>query len=217
MLAVHKKIGLFLRVAGFFLLALLLLWLWFSWDRELFFVWKQQAGPFPFFLALTLLPLFGFPTTPFYILAGATFGWATGLMGSGLSLAANLVLCHWVSRSGLRPLLVKMLNRTSFHLPEVKPGRFLAFTIGAKLVPGVPAFAKNYLIALSGVPFRIYFGISFSISMAYAASFVLLGESLLEKDWGMLSAVMFALALLAIGFWYLRRRNRYLKNTDSEA
>ncbi|TYT75779.1 TVP38/TMEM64 family protein [Desulfobotulus mexicanus] len=216
-MAVNKKAGLFFRGAGFFLLVFVLLWLWLALDKEIFLAWKQQAGPFPFFLALTLLPLLGFPTTPFYILAGATFGWATGLLGSGLSLAANLVLCHWVSRSGLRPLLERVLRKTSFRIPEVKPGRFLPFIIGAKLVPGVPAFAKNYLIALSGVPFRIYFGISFSISMAYASSFVLLGESILEKDWGMLSAVVVVLALLVIGFWYLRRRSHYLKSTDSEA
>ncbi|MCW7754714.1 VTT domain-containing protein [Desulfobotulus sp. H1] len=208
-----KNIIRFSRFAGLTLFVFFCLWLWNFWDGELFHAWKEEAGPVPFFMALALLPLAGFPTTPFYILAGATFGWVTGLTGSAVSLGINLVLSFWVCRSGLRPLLERVLARTSYRLPQVRHGRAVVFTVTAKLLPGVPAFAKNYLIALSGVSFRTYFLISFPISMMYGAAFVLLGESILEKDLGRVGCVAAVLGLLAFAIWVLRRKLKALRES----
>src|SRR5262249_18355238 len=47
---------------------------WSVWDREAMAAWKRQLAPFPFFVAMTVLPAFGLPLTPFLVLAGATFG-----------------------------------------------------------------------------------------------------------------------------------------------
>jgi len=198
--------GRVLRTVGAVVLGLGGLGLWLVWDSALFWTWKQEAGPLPFFMALAVLPLVGFPTTPFYILAGATFGVTTGIGGSALSLGVNLVCCHWIARSGLRPFLERLLRRTPYTLPQIRTRRALGFTLAVKLLPGVPAFIKNYLIALSGVSFFIYFGVGFSISMAYAAAFVVLGESILEKDWTMLGLMAGLLGILIVVFWLLRRR-----------
>lgn len=184
-----------------------MIWLWRAWDTESFVEWKAQAGPAPFFVALAVLPAFGVPTTPFYLLAGATFGVKTGLAGSAASLAVNLVLCYWIAHSGLRVWLERLLARTRYDLPAVS-GRKQAvkFTLLVKFAPGVPTFVKHYALGLGRVPFGIYFGLSFGITSLYAATFVVLGESALERSPTRALAALAALALLGGAVWWVRRR-----------
>src|SRR5690606_1420304 len=114
-----------------------------------------------------------------------TFGIAGGLAGSALALAANLALCYWISTGALRSWLEKLLARTRHHLPEFSSGRDAwRFTVLVRFMPGVPPFAKSYLIGLAGVPFGIYFGCSMAITGIYAVLFVVLGESVHEQDFG---------------------------------
>ena len=117
------------------------------------------------------------------MLAGATFGVAGGLVGSAVSLAINLLLCYWIGhRSGLRSWLTRRLSRWSRELPEMEGGRALRFALIVKLAPGAPTFLKTYLLVLAGVPFRLYFVLSFVVTMAWAAGFIVLGESMQDRD-----------------------------------
>lgn len=193
------------RVAAVLLAAGVLLWGWQRWDAEAFQAWLQKAGPVPFFLALAVLPAAGVPTTPFYILAGATFGVTAGLAGSAASLAVNLLLCHWIVHSGMRRWLQRWLERSGRTLPVLQEGKAVKFTLLVKLAPGVPAFAKTYLLVLAGVPFRIYFWLSFAVTMAYAATFVVLGESVWERDFRQLGWAAGTLAALGLLVWAARR------------
>lgn len=182
-----------------------LLWGWQRWDAEAFQAWLQKAGPVPFFLALAILPAAGVPTTPFYILAGALYGVTVGLAGSAASLAVNLLLCHWIVHSGLRQWLQRRLERSGRGLPVLQEGRAVKFTLLVKLAPGVPAFVKNYLVVLAGVPFPIYFWLSFAVTMAYAAAFVVMGESVWERDFTRLGWAAGVLAALGALVWGARR------------
>jgi len=195
--------------------AVLAVWV-FEWDRGSFLAWKQRAGPLPFFGALAILPALGFPTTPFYLMAGVTFGTGMGLIGSALSLLVNLVLSYWIAQSGLRPLFEKLLARTRYDLPVIKPGQEQMFTLLVKIMPGVPTFAKNYFISLSGIPFPIYFAISFAVSFTYGAAFIVLGDSLYDKDFTQAAWALLALALLGLGFWWFRRRSKRLMQEASK-
>jgi uncharacterized membrane protein YdjX (TVP38/TMEM64 family) len=166
------------------LLSALLLALWLSWNYALVLEWKRQANPVLFFALVAVLPAFGFPITPLFVLAGAAFGAALGLVGSGLAVAANLLLCHWVARSGLRPYLARLLARTRYRLPELDADQrsALQFTLLVRITPGVPLFIKNYLLGVSGIRLRVHFPVSMALTGAYGAGFVLLGESMLEHD-----------------------------------
>ncbi len=73
-------------------LAALVFALWSAWDREAMTAWKEDAGPLPFFAAMALLPAVGIPMTPFFVMAGATFGVGLAVFGLGaawLNLAAK--------------------------------------------------------------------------------------------------------------------------------
>lgn len=184
--------------------------LWSAWDHESFLRWKEQAGPVPFFAAMAVLPAVGFPVTPFFILAGATFGVAVGLGGSMLALLANFSLCYWLARSGMRPGITRLLERFDIDVPDFEDGRrrALRFLLTVKLMPGVPAFAKNYLLGAVGVPFAMYLGVSMLVTGVYAAAFVVLGESVLEHDADRAVVAVVVIVLVAVALWWLRRRTR---------
>jgi uncharacterized membrane protein YdjX (TVP38/TMEM64 family) len=206
--AVVKQVNWLARIAGVVAFLVLVAAFALVWDPEAFQEWKQEAGPLPFFAALAVLPAFGVPTTPFYLLAGATFGVAGGLAGSAISLALNLLLCFWIARGALRRWLQAALARTKYRLPEQSDRRVIRFALLVKFTPGAPTFIKTYLIAISGVPFWLYFLLSYTVTMVYAAGFIVLGESMLDRDFSQAAWALGALVLLAVVVGVVVRRTR---------
>jgi uncharacterized membrane protein YdjX (TVP38/TMEM64 family) len=166
------------------------------------------ARPLPYFATVALLTAIGAPITPFSIIAGATFGVRTGLVGSGLALAASLTVTYWIAHQ-VRPWIESLLRRFGRELPHFgQAGKgAVRFTLMVKLTPGVPAFLKSYGLAVAGVPFPLYLGMSLLITGAYVAALVVLGESLLEHDLGRTVALGVALALLVAVGLRVRRRS----------
>src|SRR5262245_40523709 len=98
--------------------AVVLVLLWLLWDQTAVMALSQQARPLPFFAMMALFPCLGVPITPFFILAGATFGEPLGVLGSLSALTVNLTLCYWLGRSPLRRGLERLLRRSGYELPD---------------------------------------------------------------------------------------------------
>jgi uncharacterized membrane protein YdjX (TVP38/TMEM64 family) len=183
---------------------------WSVWDHQAFMKWLERARPIPFFSLLAVLPAFGLPIGPLFVLAGASFGVRIGIIGSLLALAANLAACYWLARR-LRPWFDSFLRRFKVRLPEVaqrtrSPARFV---LTVKLAPGVPAFVKNYALGLTGAPFGIYFGLGMLITGVYAILLVVLGESLLRHQLTRAIAAGVVVVGLGLFVWLgVRRRQR---------
>lgn len=188
-----------IQLAGVVLIVAALALAYFHLDTEAIREWKEDAPIVPFFIALALLPLVGLPTTPFFMVAGATYGILEGLVGTALALAANLVLSYLIIASGLRGLITRLLAKTPHRLPEIDKSNGARFTLVVRMVPAMPNFVKNYLLCLAGVPFGTYFLLSMVISFLYAAPFVVMGESIFEQDLRDLSLAAAALILLGLG------------------
>ena len=197
------------RAMGPALVMAALAWGWWAWDQEALLAWKAEATPLRFFAALAVLPALGVPTTPFYVMAGVTFGGVIGVVGSTLSLLVNLLLCYWIGNSGLRPWLLRRLEQGGRVLPSLEPGRATRFTVLVKLAPGVPAFVKNYLIVLAGVPLPLFMAVSMAVTLPYLTAFVVMGELVEEHDWrDLIWVAAVAVGLLGLGWWVRRRWNR---------
>jgi len=181
---------------------------WFAWDREAVRAWKEGASPLAFFTAMAILPAFGVPLTPFYIIAGATFGLRLGLLISAFAVAFNLAISYFVAQHALRDWLQRLMQRFDYEFPDFERGKgALRFTLLVKLTPGVPMFLKNYLLGMSGVPFGIYLGTSLFTAALYAVPLMALGNSLFQHDskraWLAVTLVLTA----AIIAWVWRRHS----------
>ena len=184
--------------------------LWAIWDGAAVTAWMEEAAPLPYFAAMALLTAVGVPITPFFVVAGATFGVRLGLVGSGIALAASLSLSYWIARGRVRRWLESLLHRYGRELPRFgEAGRnAVRFTLMVKLTPGVPAFVKTYGLAAAGVPFAPYLGVSMLVTGTYAAALVLLGESLLDHDLGRALLPVAVIVLLGAVLLLVRRRRQ---------
>ena len=61
----------------------------------------RDAGPVPFFTAMTLLPIVGFPLSPFTLTAGPVFGPTMGVttvvLCAILTIAINVAVSYWLA------------------------------------------------------------------------------------------------------------------------
>jgi uncharacterized membrane protein YdjX (TVP38/TMEM64 family) len=199
-----------LALASVTALALALTWFFLQlWDFNAFLAWKREAGFGVYFLGLALLPLLGMPLTPLFVLAGATFDLSAALFGSALAIAANLALSYALAQRWLRRPLLALLRRWRYELPRFADGQALRFIVVVRLTPGLPAFLKNYVTALTDMPFALYLGVSWMITFGYAIGLIVLGDSLINTDLveGLWAAAILTAALL-VWVWLARRQRQ---------
>lgn len=155
----------------------------------------RDLGPGPFFVAMAVLPVIGFPVTPFYLLAGATFGVGISLAGTALSQALNLAIAYWLARRYLRGVIEKLVRKANYKIPEVAPKHWVNFTILIKITPGPPNFLKSFILGLARIPFGIFFIISWPATMGFAVGAIIFGDSLMDRD---ISQAILGFALMVV-------------------
>lgn len=208
----RHRAGVWARRAGIAALVVAIGYLVFTiWDREALTRWMNEASPVPFFIAMAVLPLVGVPLTPFMIVAGATFGIWVGLIGSLAAIAANLCLAYMIAHSKLRPRIVALFERFDYDIPDFTVGGRAAWRFAAaiKVTPVLPAFAKAYVLAVTSVPFVIYFVVSLAITGAFAIGWIVLGGSLFTHDVSnvTIAAIVIAALTVVAVIWWRKRRN----------
>lgn len=170
-----------------------------------------------FFAALVIAPLVGLPAAPLFVALGLRLPLFMAIPLAVLSIALNLLLSFQLGRTLLRPSLLKILGRLGHTLPDIAPANRLGMTLLFRITPGMPVFAGNYLLPMAGVPFRIYFPISLAIQSAFAAGFVVLGQSLFSGTIGLfITACCLIAALSLVARLMYRRRLTRLSDGDGE-
>lgn len=175
-----------------------------DWDAHELVSWIHDRGPIPFFLALAILPALGFPTTPFFLVAGAAFGLGAGIVGSIVSQALNLALCYWLATRYLHGFLERLIARTKYRIPQVRSENRVKVTLLIKITPGPPHFLKSYILGLAGIPFGVFFLISLPVSAGYGIGIIVLGDSLLDRDLSQGMVAVGVLAALIVGIRFTR-------------
>ncbi|MCC5788454.1 MAG: hypothetical protein JJT75_02385 [Opitutales bacterium] len=195
------KLGLLLLL----LIAILLGLIFLGKDPQVFFQWIEEAGPLPFFAAMAILPMFGVPISPFFLLAGPAFGVPLALVGSALGLAANLILSYWLAASFLRLPLERLVRWAGYQIPRIPEEDVGKVILLVGIAPGIPIFLKNYLLGLAQAPFGQFMLVLWTMSYAVAVGFIILGEAIFTGK--MTLALLGGALLLAIflGRNYLRR------------
>ena len=126
---------------------------------------QDLNGPLVFVL-LVVLPLLGFPVSVANATAGVRFG-----LGLGLALASIAAVLHLLASYALVKAAPKFFARRLASVRRrLPPAAHTPLTQFTMLLPGVPYFAKNYVLPLAGVPLGTY--LRWSIPINVARSFV---------------------------------------------
>lgn len=190
---------------GFFILAFLVVVLHPDFELNRVLETLREWGPLWYYAALAILPVVMVPTSPFYFLAGAAFPLWINALGTGIALAINLSISYAIAVLFLRNFSLRMAEKLTGKPIEFHRQGAWAFSLMIKLAPGVSATLKSWIMGAAGVPFGIYFIVSWGISMTYAMGLVFFGSALQEGNQGL----MLVLAAVFIGsvvlFTYLIR------------
>lgn len=182
-------------------------------DWIAFFV-SRDTRPWLFLVLMVLLPLVGFPITPFLLLVGLKFGPWRGLAITAGIFGVHLVISYLLTHSLLRPVLWKILAQTRYELPEIHHRRRVPFSLIFMAVPGLPYAVKNYALALLKVPLRVYLPIAWGVNLLLAVPFVGLGHSIIANP----QLAWVFVALLGLGYLLaLKMRRKFRPESKDES
>jgi len=156
-----------------------------------------------FIILFIVMPLIGFPLNILLLLLGARFDPLTALLIMFAGMAVHQVIVYPAA---------KLLSRRNIRLPQWSNDGFVWPSIIFMAVPGLTYAMKNYMLSLSGVPFRTFFLVSWLVQAVMGIPIVLAGESLAGRHFKLLAVVLALLGMLyVLRYWLVRWRGR--KNT----
>lgn len=172
-------------------------------------------------LLMSVLPVAGFSVAVMYLVAGIKFGPYWGGVAVAGATAVHLLASYWIGHTMLRGPLERFLARRHHHLPHVPAGEHASVAAMAALVPGLPYFARNYLLALTEVPLGVYFWVCWPIYVVRSYVAILLGDLGTDPDRETLAILVAVyavkLSICAYLLWRIRRRIRARSAKSSAA
>ena len=127
-------------------------------------------------LISAFLPLAGFPISIVYLVLGARFGPAVGLLVVAGITSLHLIGTHWIARSFLRAPLLRFIERRGHRVPSIPEGENAVVALMIMMAPGIPYFLRNFTLALSGVPLRIYFFVALPFHLLRSCVTLFVGD-----------------------------------------
>ncbi len=116
--------------------------------------WAARLNGVAVFVAITILPLVGFPVSVLHVVAGVRFGTGLGLVVTTTSILLQLLASYALVKVAPE-FFSRLVEPLRKRLPEAAHTPLTQFTL---LLPGAPYFAQNYVLPLVGVPLGIYLG-----------------------------------------------------------
>lgn len=121
-------------------------------DERAVHAWAARLNGPMVFAGLVVLPLLGFPVSLLHVVAGVRFGTTLGIALVAASILLQL-LASYALVHARHDAFARRFDALKKRIPKGAHGNVTLFTL---LLPGVPYFAKNYLLPLLGVPLRTY-------------------------------------------------------------
>lgn len=164
--------------------------------------YASRLNPIAAFALLTVLPLLGFPVTVLHVAMGIRFEAPLALTLVAISIVLQL-LASFALVHTFRAKFARRLDQVRQRIPRTAHGSMCLFTM---LLPGVPYFAKNYVLPLLGVPLRTYLLVCAPIHIIRSSVAIMLGDQSDDLTPGRIVglAIYFSLTLLA-SWWMFRR------------
>jgi uncharacterized membrane protein YdjX (TVP38/TMEM64 family) len=174
---------------------------------------SDQTHPAVLIGCFLILPLLFFPITVLLVLVGMRFDALAGILIIFMLTPFHLLVSFFVVRSVFRSRIEQFARKKNFGIFTIPPKRHLEFAFLFMAVPGLPYTLKNYLLPVSGIPFRMYFLISWLVQGVMGIPFVVLGDA--ASQWN-IHLVLIALSVLLTGYFIARQiRKRYDRMVES--
>ncbi len=171
--------------------------------------WAESMNGLAVFLALTVLPLLGFPVSVLHAVAGARFGLGPGIAVVGVSIALQLMASYAIVRAAPE----FFARRFEWLREKLPPATHRTLTLFTMVLPGAPYFAQNYVLAVVGVPFWTYFTYGFLIHFVRSLVGVVFGEWSGDMTPARMAVfVIYALTVTLVCGLAFRRLRAQLKN-----
>ena len=174
--------------------------------------WVRDAGPLPFFSAMALLPIVGFPLSGFTLAAGPVFGPTMGIgvvVSCGiLAITVNVALTYWLAARALRPVAVRLVRRMGYRLPDIPPHATWLAIVVLRTVPLTPFCVQGILLGLARVPFGPYMLVSIVVPSIYATAMIVLGDALMRGDRSAIAGAVGLFLIVGVMLHVMRKRLR---------
>lgn len=176
-------------------------------DKEAIHERAAELNGWVAFALLVILPLAGFPVSVLHVAAGIRFGVKLGLLLVPLSILIQLLASYALVHL-FHDTFERRLASVRKRIPRAAHGAMTLFTM---LLPGVPYFAKNYVLPLIGVPLPIYLLWCFPLHAVRSVLPVVLGGESRELTPGRVTVLaLYGLAIVGASWWTYRRMKTQL-------
>jgi uncharacterized membrane protein YdjX (TVP38/TMEM64 family) len=181
-----------------------------DWSRVTAAIERLDAGLVIPLMAI--LPVFGFPVSVVYLVAGARFGPVWGGVVVALATAVHLLASYGIARTVFRKPLQRFIDKRHKKLPEIPEDEQALVALVVALVPGIPYIVRIYLVALADMRLRIYFWVSLVVYTLRSYVTILLGD-LSSDPSGRRLVILLAvdavkIVICGLAIWWLRVHHR---------
>lgn len=135
-----------------------------------------------FIAAVLILPLIGFPVGILLLLAGIRFGFVGGMVVAAVGVIFHNLVAYRISHGWLRERVKARFERAGYAIPDMKAQHRLWLTLLFTAVRGPPYVSKLYLLALTDIPARIYFGVGAAVHILFCLIPVGAGSAVMSFD-----------------------------------
>lgn len=159
----------------------------------------KKVGYLSFYIGQSVLPIIGFPIIPFLVVGSFSFSFWSVLIGTAIAQAIQLPLVYLIGQKLLTPVIKNLSDWFEFPILKLENKDQVKFIFFIKLLPGLSQTLRHYILAVYKVPFRHFFIISWSMSMAFSIMVLLICQTLKTGGgWNLYIVVAFAVVLIAL-------------------
>lgn len=167
----------------------------------------RELGPVWFYAIFVVMSSVGVPTSPFLVVAGASFDLKSNAVGVVVSYSLNLVATYWLGRTVFADLLRRVLSMV--RLPWANLPRQISWQVivMVRLAPGLPYVVQSCFLASVCPRFWLYYLVSAPFVLFMAGLLLFLGSSF---NSGRLKLIILAVCLLVVAALALKLFGRRL-------
>ena len=172
---------------------------------ERFLGFVRTLGPFWFYLVFAGLSSVGAPTSPFLVVAGASFDLASNVVGMLASYSVNLAATYYLGRGLFAewPRRMMAAARLPWRLPEEASWRVIVLV---RMTPGIPFVVQSFLLASMCPRFWPYYIFSAPCALFMAGLMLFLGTGLGAGRFKQIALAVVLIVVAAVALRYVGGR-----------